>query len=36
MYKYVECSCYHEIEAVEYFELLGMRYGDMNGVTKRI
>ena len=36
MYKYVECSCYHEIEAVEYFELLDMRYGDMNAVTKRI
>ena len=30
MNKNVECLCCHEVEPLEYFELLGMRYGDMN------
>ena len=34
--KYVECLYFHEVEAVEYFELLGMRYGDINAVTQRV
>ena len=34
--KNAECSCYHEVEAVEYFELMSMRYGDTNVVTLRI
>ena len=32
----VECLCYHKIESLKYFELLGMRYGDTNAVTLRI
>ena len=36
MDKNVECLCYHEVEAVEYFELLNMRYGDMNAVSQRV
>ena len=32
----IECLCYHEVEAVEHFELLGMRYGDMNAVTQKV
>ena len=31
----IECLCYHEVEAVEHFELLGMRYGDMIAVTQK-
>ena len=34
--KYLDCLCCHEVEAVEYFELLGMRYGDINAVTQRV
>ena len=36
MDKNVECLCFHEIEAVGYFELLGMRYGDKNAVIQRV
>ena len=36
MNKNVECSCCDKVEAVEYFELLGMRYSDLNAVTQRI
>ena len=36
MNKNVECSCYDKVEAVEYFELLGMRYSDLNAVTQRL
>ena len=32
----VECSCCHEVEAVEYFELLGMKYGDLNAIIQRV
>ena len=32
----VEFLCCNEVEAVEYFELLGMRYSDVNAVTQRI
>ena len=32
----VECLCGHEIEALEYFELLGLRYSDTNADTQRI
>ena len=34
MNKNVEYLCCHEVEAVEYFELLDMRHGDMNAVTQ--
>ena len=34
--KNLERLCWHEMEAVEYFELLGMRYGDMKTVTQRV
>ena len=34
MDKNVECWCCHEVEAVEYFELLSMRYGDTNTLTQ--
>ena len=34
--KNVGCFFCHEVDAVEYFELLGMRYDDMNAVTLRI
>ena len=33
MDKNVEYLCCGEAEAMEYLELLGMRYGDMNAVT---
>ena len=38
MDKNVECLCCHEVEAMEYFELLGMtmKYGDVNAVTQRV
>ena len=36
MDKNVECLCCHEVETMEYFELLGMRYGDTNAVTLRV
>ena len=36
MDKNAECLCCHEVEAVEYFELLGMKYDEMNAVTQRI
>ena len=36
MHKNVECLCCGEVEAVEHYELLGMRYRDMNAVTQRI
>ena len=36
MDKNVECMCSHKVEAVEYFELLDMRYGDMNAITQRV
>ena len=29
----VECLCCPEVEAVEYFKLLGMKQGDINTVT---
>ena len=35
MSKHVECLCCHEDETVQYFELLGMRYSDMNAVIRR-
>ena len=31
----IECLCYHEVEVVEHFEILGMRYGDMIAVTQK-
>ena len=34
--KNVECLYCHEVEAVEYFELLDMRYGDINAITQRV
>ena len=34
--KNVEWLCCHEVEAMGYFELLGMRYGDMDAVTQRV
>ena len=33
MNKNVECLCYHEVEAVGYFELLDMIYGGLNAVA---
>ena len=36
MDKIVECLCCDEVKAVEFFELLGMRYSDMNAVTRRV
>ena len=30
----IECLCCYEFEALEYFELLGMRCGDTNVVTQ--
>ena len=36
MDKNVECLCCHEVEPLEYFELLGMRYGDMNAVNQKV
>ena len=36
MDKNVECLCCHEVDAKKYFELLGMRYGDMNAATQRV
>ena len=36
MNKNWECLCCHEVEAVEYFELLGMRYVNMNAVTQSL
>ena len=36
MDKNVEGFCCNEFEAVEYFELLGVRYGDINAVTQRV
>ena len=36
MNKNVECSCCDKVEAVEYFELLGMRYSDLNAVKQRL
>ena len=35
MNKNVECLCCGKVEAVKYFELLGMRDSDMNGVTQK-
>ena len=32
----VECLCCHKVEAMEYSELLGMRYGDANAVTQKV
>ena len=34
--KDVEYLCCDKVEAVEYFELLGKRYSDMNAVTRRV
>ena len=34
--KNFECLYCHEVEVVEYFELLDMRYGDKNAVTQRV
>ena len=28
-----EYLCYREVETVEYFKSMGMRYGDANAVT---
>ena len=36
MDKIVECFSCHEVEAVKYFELLDMRWSDMNAVTQRV
>ena len=36
MDKNVKCLHCHEVKAVEYFELLDMRCGDMNAVTQRV
>ena len=36
MDKNVEWLCCQEVEAMEYFQLLGMRYDDMNAVTQRV
>ena len=35
MHKKLECLHYHEVKAVNYFELLSMRYSDTNAVTQR-
>ena len=35
MDKNVECLRCHEVEVFEYFELLDIRYRDMNAVTQR-
>ena len=35
MDKKLECLRYHEVKAVNYFELLPMRYIDTNAVTQR-
>ena len=32
----IECLCCHEVEAIKYFESLGMIYGDTNAVTQRV
>ena len=34
--KNAECLCCDKLETVEYFELLVMRYGDVNAVTQRV
>ena len=36
MDKNVECLWCEEIKVMEYFEVLVMRYGDLNAVTKRV
>ena len=36
MGKNVECLCCHEVEVVEYFDLLGIIYGDMNVFTQGV
>ena len=32
----VECLSYREVEAVEYFKLSGMTYGDTNTVSQSV
>ena len=36
MHKNVQCLYYHEVEAMEYLELLCITYGDMNAATQRV
>ena len=36
MDKNLKCLDCDDIEAVEYFEFLGMRYRDINAVTQRV
>ena len=36
MGKYIEYLCYQEVQAVEYFEQLSMRYCDVNTVNQRV
>ena len=36
MDKNIECLYYDKVKAVEHFELLGRRYGDMNAITQRV
>ena len=36
MDKNVDCLPCQKVEAIEYFELLDVRYGDMNAVTQRV
>ena len=34
--KNVACLCCHDVETVEYFKLLDLRYCDMNTITQRV
>ena len=36
MDKNKKCLCCYEVEIMEFFELLGIRCGDMNAVTEEI
>ena len=36
MDKNLKCLCCDDIEAVEHFEFLGVRYRDINAVTQRV
>ena len=36
MVKNVKSLCCDKVEAMEYFELLSMRYGNMNAVTQSV
>ena len=36
MYTNVKCLCCREVEAVEYFKLLGVRHGNKIAITQRV